>query len=106
MVENSISMRVFIFFNLQMVDELHGYDNMTTQTFSNLLLVARIKTLLHNQSIFILFTHWKRHMEQYDKQVENMEKKSLKITSHIKTSYISMLALSKCVFFKYKVFVI
>ncbi len=72
--------------------------NLTIQTFSNLPLVSCIESLL--QCIYAYFNHSpKRHLE-FAKLIEIMETKGNEILQNIKTRWISMLNLVKCVLFK------
>jgi hypothetical protein len=65
-----------------------------------MLLVAKIEALL--ASMYMCFAHClKRHLE-HNKLIEIMETKGLKILQNVKTWWVFMMALSKCVLYEYK----
>ncbi len=74
--------------------------NLVAQTFSNLPLVSWIENLL--QCLYGYFNHSpKRHLK-CTKIIKIMETKGNKILWNIKTRWISMISLVKCVLSKYR----
>jgi len=70
------------------------------QTLSNMLLVAKIEALL--ASVYMCFAHYLKRPLEHNKLIEIMETKGLKILQNVKTWWVFMMALSKCVLYEYK----
>jgi len=89
---------------MTIIHSMVHHCNLAIQTLSNMSHIVKIEALF--ASMYMYFSHSpKRHLE-HTKLVEIMETKSFKKNCNVMTWWVSMLAPSKFVLFKYKLFVV
>jgi hypothetical protein len=89
---------------MTIIHSMVHHCNLAIQTLSNMSHIMKIEAFF--ASMYMYFFHYsKRHLE-HTKLVEIMETKSFLKNCNVMTQWVSTLAPSKRVFFKYKLIVV